>query len=151
MLGDIRPNVREANFQQSRVSIYFSIRYPAQEILPQLITVVDRSAPLLLLWSDTSRWSPRVLMTAATWGGIQGTAGMPVTIVTHWAAWSFDRTRTIEIVDVRRRMPVPLRWIWAVPRTEWANARMMLQAIAGGLLPDDDRLDPDFSGWVEQG
>ena len=130
----------------SKIFVYLPLRQYLPKLLPQLLQEVPADNPCLLAWADRPVWTPTAFMQAAAWAGSTDWP-IPLTVVTSWWAWTQPPSLDW-ITVVRRRMPMNVRWIWAVPRESWSEARMTLQAIIAEVLPDDERLDPQFTGWV---
>ena len=129
------------NRHRCHVFIYETVRGPSTKILPDLWARIPSGQPWWLWWADTPRWSPLIVRVLSAQAAVFGRQA-PV-IVTHWSAWFDDR---VAWMRVRQQDPVPVDWIWAVPRDAWSVARPVLQALGDTLWPDT--IPEGTTGWL---
>ncbi len=132
------------NRHRCQVFIYEAFRVPSTKILPHLWARIPSDQRWWLWWADTPRWSPVIVRVLGAQAAVFGRRA-PV-IVTHWSAWFDD---PVAWLRVQQQDPVPVDWIWAVPRETWSVARPVLQALGDVLWPD--AIPDGMTGWLSDG
>ncbi|MHB1956899.1 MAG: hypothetical protein ACYCOU_24545 [Sulfobacillus sp.] len=128
-----------------KIFIYRPILHPSQKLLPILLSAVPADDPWLLLWGHHEVWSMAQFLALTGWAQSTSAITPPLTVVARWEGWGPPE----RWFRAQQRMPVPqVRWIWAVSRASWPVARSPLQALSELVLPDDERLAPQFTGWM---